>query len=140
MGSRANAAKAIYEVDNEASIATLDGMLKDQSKRMRASAIWALGEICSEDALGIKLCPFNHIERSLGVPLLQCACRQKSKSRGLMGTQMMKSNSGNACQISFLSRGEDLDLLPCRNKARCQLQKVGADPTASGQAAELTGN
>jgi tetratricopeptide (TPR) repeat protein len=48
---RANAAKAIYEVDKEASLKCLSGMLKDSSKRMRASAIWALGEIGSEESL-----------------------------------------------------------------------------------------
>jgi len=47
---RANAAKAIYEVDNKASIDTLKDMLENPSKRMRASAVWALGEIATEDA------------------------------------------------------------------------------------------
>jgi hypothetical protein len=48
---RANAAKALYEIDKEASLQTLRGMLQETSKRMRASAVWALGEIGSEEAL-----------------------------------------------------------------------------------------
>lgn len=48
---RANAAKAIYDIDKELSINTLKEMLENNSKRMRASGMWALGEIGSEDAL-----------------------------------------------------------------------------------------
>jgi tetratricopeptide (TPR) repeat protein len=52
---RANAAKAIYSIDNEASLSTLGSMLRNPSKRMRASSIWALGEIGSEKALDLIL-------------------------------------------------------------------------------------
>ncbi len=52
---RANAAKAIYEIDKEMSLKTLKDMLDNSSKRMRASAVWALGEIASEEALGCVL-------------------------------------------------------------------------------------
>ena len=52
---RANAAKAIYSIDNEASLSTLGSMLRNSSKRMRASSIWALGEIGSEKALDLIL-------------------------------------------------------------------------------------
>jgi tetratricopeptide (TPR) repeat protein len=48
---RANAAKALYEVDKEASLQTLHDMMQSESNRMRASAVWALGEIGSEEAL-----------------------------------------------------------------------------------------
>lgn len=48
---RANAAKAIYEIDKKLSLNTLQGMIDNESKRMRASAVWALGEIASEEAL-----------------------------------------------------------------------------------------
>ncbi len=48
---RANAAKAIYEIDKNMSLNTLRGMVENESKRMRASAVWALGEIASEEAL-----------------------------------------------------------------------------------------
>ncbi len=53
---RANAAKAIYEIDKDMALNTLQDMLDNPSKRMRASAVWALGEISSEEAL-------NHILR-----------------------------------------------------------------------------
>ena len=52
---RANAAKALYEIDKEASLKTLRDMVRCDSKRMIASAIWALGEISSEDALQVIL-------------------------------------------------------------------------------------
>jgi hypothetical protein len=47
---RANAAKALYEIDKEESLKTLREMLASESNRMRSSAVWALGEIGSEDA------------------------------------------------------------------------------------------
>ena len=50
---RANAAKALYEIDKEASLNTLREMLESESKRMRASAVWALGEIGAEESLDL---------------------------------------------------------------------------------------
>jgi len=52
---RANAAKAMYHIDKEASLSTLDGILKNSSKRMRASGIWAMGEIGSQEVLDLLL-------------------------------------------------------------------------------------
>ncbi|MFH0918742.1 MAG: HEAT repeat domain-containing protein [Fibrobacterota bacterium] len=52
---RANAAKALYEIDKEISLKTLKEMLENDSKRMRASSVWALGEIGSEEALTVIL-------------------------------------------------------------------------------------
>ena len=52
---RANAAKALYEIDKEKSLFTLKGMIENDSKRMRASAIWALGEIATEEAMELVL-------------------------------------------------------------------------------------
>jgi tetratricopeptide (TPR) repeat protein len=52
---RANAAKAVYSIDQDASLSTLGSMLQNSSKRMRASSIWALGEIGSEKTLDLLL-------------------------------------------------------------------------------------
>ncbi|MBI5555031.1 MAG: HEAT repeat domain-containing protein [Elusimicrobia bacterium] len=52
---RANAAKALYEFDQEKAFATLQEMVANDNKWMRLSAAWALGEIASSEAINILL-------------------------------------------------------------------------------------
>ncbi len=100
---RANAAKALYEIDKDASLVTLRDMLASESKRMRASAIWALGEIGTEEALGLILPLENEDDEIVKYNLKTALEKVKSQNRFPLGKEQQERIDARLKQLGEMA-------------------------------------